>query len=328
MKFNLADVLHWRASFCGDWKVFLLIYSVRGLMILTLILFFMAAWRFFGPVKADVDGWRRPAAQVCAKAIQEELRAHRGENRTMTCLPFEGDSSDAIFNAVRTELLSSGAFDVRGLSFASRVRNGLNLSLEPVVSDAEAARRARRSKSDVALCGAVKFFERTDRGVNMTVEYRLIDAASGSVIFQGVYDRKPVAPEVEAAEVEASSTPDGTVKAALWGNWERVLTLLDQTRSRFQSFMLWTLLALSLPILTFRFLEGATAQKSNAVNFFTLLLYLSIDAVCARLVIAPNLDSHVTQAAVVVMAFFAFWYNARIMAVANRRSEPTAEIRS
>ena len=45
MKFNLADVLHWRASFCGDWKVFLLIYSVRGLVILTLIL--TIAWIWF-----------------------------------------------------------------------------------------------------------------------------------------------------------------------------------------------------------------------------------------------------------------------------------------
>lgn len=315
-------------------------YKLQLWIILTLVLlaFFAAtaAWFLFGPLKPDASRERRAAAKVCAEALRDELRENRGDARTMTCVPFVGDSTDAIFTTTMETLSSAGTFDVRGLSPINRVRRFLGLSF-PASDDAKlATRKARRAKSDVALTGSVRRFEQTEDGVDLVLEYRLIDAKSGVEVYAGTYDSKAAA---EATEEEVVAEPTGGNVASktavvpltatravegtttLKGTVSGRLVLSDATRSRFFAGGLWVLAALAIPIVSFRFLESAAAKRSNGANLFALCVCLAADALCAWLFVAPTLRSWRSWLGVVAMAIFALWYDVQVLHLAHRRTE-------
>ena len=276
-------------------------------------------WRLFGPLKPEASRNRREAAKVCAAAIRADLRENRGDARTMTCVPFVGDSTDEIFTTTMEILSTSGTFDVRGLSPINRVRRFLGLSF-PASDDAKvAARKARRGKADVALCGAVHRYEQTESGVDLVVEYRIIDAKTGLETFNGTYDSKL-----------AWSSPEGEVlsnsvsASASMGEGARStsrFTLSEATRSLVIVGALWLLAALAIPIVSFRFLECAAAKRSNAANFFALLVCFVADALCALLLVAPTFQNWRSWFGVVVMTAFALWYDLQVLHLAHRRTE-------
>ena len=299
----------------ANWKIYLFRYFSRIILIWTILATFVFFWRHFGPLKTTVDAERLAAAQKCAKGIQEDLRAHRGEYRNMTCLPFEGDSADAVFTATRDEFLSSGAFDVRELVLTDRIRRFMGVSLAPVESDATAARRARRQKSDVALCGRVRRFEKMEDGVAVVVEYRLIDATTGAATHRGTYDSTAIADATEGTGFDAP----------IESSTSRVWTLPDAAKSNAFAVSLWILAALAIPILSFRFLEGAAARRSNAANLFALVACLVADGICAWIFVAPTFRTKSSWLGVAAMAVFALWYDLQVLHLAHRRTEPYEE---
>lgn len=319
------------------------LWILFSLAILALVLG-TAGWFLFGPVKAGVSRERRVAAKECAKAVREVLRENRGDYRIATCLPFVGDSSDAIFYETFEELSSAGTFDVKGLSPYNRVRRFFRLSLNATNDAKVAARKARRGHADVALCGAVRRFESTSEGVDLVLEYRLIDAATGVEAFSGIYD-STAATEAETASsegatAETAATPVGAETAAgtknvsltsasggektttFKGSVDGRVVSSDASRSRFFGACWWTLAALAIPILSFPFLEGAAAKRSNAANLFALTSCLAADALCAWLFVAPTFRNWTSWLGVGFMALFALWYNFQVLHLAHRRTEP------
>ena len=312
--------------------------NLKILFSLTILALVMGTvgWLMFGPIKPGVNRERRGAAKACAKAVRDVLRENRGDYRIAVCLPFVGDSSDAIFYETFEELSSSGTFDVKGLSPYNRVRRFLRLSLNATDDAKIAARKARRSHADVALCGAVRRFESTSEGAELVLEYRLIDATTGVEAFSGVYDLKAAEPTAsdDATAGTGAERATGTTKAPLTASRavEKTTTFKesvdgrvvfsDATRSQFFGACWWTLAALAIPILSFPFLEGAAAKRSNAANLFALTSCLAADALCAWLLVAPTFQNWTSWLGVALMALFALWYNFQVLHLAHRRSEP------
>lgn len=269
----------------------------------------ISGWLLLGPLKPSATRARRAAAKVCAETVRDVLRENRGDYRVATCLPFAGDSTDVVFDEVFETLSSSGTFDVKPTSFFNRARRLFGLSL-PGANDAKvAARKARRDKSDVAICGAVRRFETTPDGVELVLEYRLIDAATGKETFSALYDS---AAARQAATVEKSESR-GARRG--WTTGELRSTLLCA---------LWqTLATLAIPILFFPFLKGAAALRSNAANFFALLVCLLADLLCAWLLVAPTFQSWLSWLGCAGAAIFALWYNLLFLRLACRRTAPS-----
>ena len=299
-----------------------------GLVIVALIVGTISWW-LFGPIKPEASRERRQAAKICAESVRETLRQNRGEYRTAKCMPFVGDSTDALFYSVFETLSTSGTFDLKGISPPNRIRRFFGLSLAASNDARVAARKARRAGADVAICGAVRQFETTPEGVDIVLEFRLIDAATGTETFSGRYSSREDREAAKSAAENAGTlnVPLGAGQSAgkttvFKDNVEGRLMVSDEVRSEFFGACWWTLAALAIPILAFPFLEGAAAKRSNTANFFALLSCFVADALCAWIFVTPTFQDWLSWLGVVVMAIVALWYDVQVLHLAHRRTEP------
>jgi len=288
---------------CGGarWKIFLTGFITRVVLVILALGAIWGVWRALKPERPTLDRARVEAAKRCANAIREELKASRGNCRTLLCVPFAGDSTDAAFDATRDALVSSGTFDVCGKSLLERVRAALDLQARGSNDADRAARRARRVKADAALIGSVSRFETVDGRAALVVDYRLIDAASGEEKFVGRYD----------STKEENLTPEKTAAS---------LAIQEPTRSFWENFVLWVLVVLAVPILSFRALEVATSKRSNGANAFALTACFLVDAAFAWPLLRPTFEDATAIFGAVVAGLFAIWYDAQVLRLAHRRT--------
>ena len=313
---------------------------------LTLVTLAVAAvcWFLFGPIKPTANSARLAAARDCAAHVRDVLRENRGEYRSAACLPFTGDPTDAVFFETSEALASAGTFDVKGLSFPNRLRQLAKASLSATDDTEDAVRAARRQGAEVAICGKVRTFETTAEGVELVLDYRVIDATTAREAFSGTYDSKEARRQEEeeaAAVAEAnprsaelpliplSGAPAASNGAASFrADGEDQGIFSDAFRSRFFALCWWTLAVLAFPILAFPFLEGIAARRSNLANFLALLLCFAVDAIFMWLLTPPTFQGAPSWLAVAAMACFATWHNVRVLHLAHRRTEPILDVDS
>lgn len=290
----------------SQWKIFAVLFGARVLLAAALIVGVVFTVALCLPEKPKADKARLDAAQACAKTIRSELNARCRAYRIVACEPFTGDLTDSVYYAARSTLTASGPFDVASRGFMERLRGIAGLSQRGVSETEKAARSARRVGADAVLLGAVKRFEKTERGAALVVEYRLVDAQTCKEVYSAVYDS-----EEEAREDERETKGDQDGDGAAPG--------VEKKRSAFDGVLLWLLAVLAFPIAAFRFLESAASKRSNGANAFALLTCLAFDAAVGYYLIRPELDGRVSVLLAVFALLGAFWYDSLILWVAHRR---------
>jgi hypothetical protein len=252
-------------------------------------------WREFGPRKPAVNALRQELAEVVLPQVIADLRAQRTNAAAAVFLHLAGDPTDHLSDRLRTLVSESGVLDLSPATLDERVQRSLNLAVTaPATLDAAVA-RARGLGAPAVLFGVVRQFDGTPQGGRLTLELTLADIATKSVLFTRTYDHewKP------AALVPA--TPAGPL-----------------VRTSLLSRLLgWALAVLLLPVFTIGFLRATVRRGSNRANLGILLLYTTVAAALAWLIVgAPNgLWPTVWLA---VLAALAFAYHVWIMTVALR----------
>lgn len=333
-----------RGDFLGlaRWKIFQTLFSVHWALIGATIILLLVLWFTIGPRKTSPDASRRKAAEVAAASIRDVLREHRGEFRTLTCVPFRDDSTDAVFTAVYDALRDAGTFDVRRLTVLDRARGAVGMSYNAFDSEKRAVSRARWQKSDAALVGAVKNFERHDGDVSLVVEYRLLDVSAGTEAYLGTYDSAaearlaaenaaavddPAAAEIDAAAVDLQTAAfpvdeavasDESAAPAPGAAAKRS----GRTRNFIGSFLLWFFAFITIPLVGLRQLEAAAAKRSNAANFVALFVCCALDLLFGWLLLTPFLHGTAGSVATIILVFGAFNYNLKMLHLAHQRTEP------
>ncbi len=301
----------------ASWNIFITVFVTRVVVIIFASSFLWSIWKALKPENPAPDRARIEAAKLCATTIRDELRTRRDGYRTLVCIPFADDSTGVAFEATRDALASSGAFDVCPKSFGERLRTLLDARASGSDDVERAVRRARRLKADAALVGAVLRFETIDGRASLVVDYRLIDASSGKEVFSGTYDSTKIESQDAAAKDEPTlGSKEGADKFA-----ETTLDAVQEaTRNVWFGFALWILAVLAIPIVSFRMLEAATAKRSNRANAFALLSCFLADAAFAWVLVKPTFQGAKSIAGVVLMGVCAFWFDAQMLRLANRRT--------
>jgi hypothetical protein len=251
-------------------------------------------WEALGPRKPDISAARREVADRLIPAIVEDLRAARGDLRSVALLHFENDPSDYITDRLRQEIEQSGILDLRDRTVAEKARNLLGLR-HPGYDDTAAAVAAGR---DLAVAGVIfgriHAFESGRDGSRLDMEVRFAAIDDGRLLLDRRYSKEPAGGVLSAAAAQEHFGRIGLV----------------------QRFLGWALAVLLLPVFTIGFIRAMVRKESNRSNALTLGVYTGAALLLAYLLFPPDLASWLSVALFVVLVGAAFAYNVVIMTFA------------
>lgn len=250
-------------------------------------------WQYLGPVKPAVSEPRKQAAVGAMPQVLEDLRANRGDIKTLRLVHLDGDPSDFITTTLRDKLDLSGLFTLDDRSLRTKLEMLLNLPVPSAASLDQALAQAAGSKAQAVLFGTVNRFEEGRDGAVLDMELALATRPEGRVVWTQRYNNReragmPLA--VRAAE------------AAPAGGGPFLLRLMG-----------WLVFALLLPVFSVQFLRTMLRRQDNRVTAAMLALYTGVDALMAVLFLTGLPASWAGAAALLIPCAAAFLYNARIM---------------
>ncbi|MDO5308784.1 MAG: hypothetical protein Q4G03_04760 [Planctomycetia bacterium] len=269
----------------------------------------------FKTPKPIPDASRQRLVVNATDHILGELLNQRDEYgfRNIVLPAFRNDSTDALSDALRNKIFSSGAFNIAPKSLRNRFRASFSASEYAPNSIEELVRYARRKKADVTLFADVTRFETIDDSSFLEMKYSIVRVKDGQTVFEDVY-------------VDELHKPSGAIDSVIGAVTGEPGSSLTQDRHnkdlrnrvvwRLQNFLLWGLFVLILPIITIRFIKEMVTHQSNKINAFTLALYTAIDLILAWFITAPNFSSVLSSIVFIVMGVCALLFNMKIMSYA------------
>lgn len=265
-----------------------------------------AGWTQFGPTKPVPNSVRLDMTVKAVEVIRNDLRDHRGDFHTLAFLPFKGDPTDTIANALRNSINQSGAFDLCGKGLFDKIRDRLGLREYASNDLNDALLLGKKKKTDLVLYGTVLQYEIVNRKGVLVVEYKLVETNSGSVLYHGKYD---------------NTVSDDSIANVVT---DTVQTVLGQTPSKpgLNRLLGWILIVMLLPVFSFTFLMNITTKRSNSANAMALGIYTFIDCLLAWILMKPQFDGIGSIAVFALFCLAAFLYNVKLMSIAHHKTEP------
>lgn len=213
-----------------------------------------------------------PACQaVVDKLVPEvlaDLQTARSGLRSVMLQPLQFDPTGEVTQSLRAAIERTNMVLLTNRSFAERLRSLTNADQVGVAGFAEAIDAARSAGAMATLFGSVERLELTHQGATIALTLQLARTDDGKLLLNRRY----------VADLQPELLPGVTATAA-GADWPPVVRRL----------LLLALAILLLPVLAIGFLARLVAHRSNGANVLGLVVLGGAAALCAHLLVAPEL---------------------------------------
>jgi len=256
-------------------------------------------WQYLGPRKPEIGPMRKTQAQKLIPQIVEDIRISRGSVHNAAILHFDNDPTAFFTDQLRATIEQRGILDLPNRSLIEKIRNLLNLRHSSYGTLQQALNRGNSLNANAVLFGSIHSFETYPGGVKIDIVVNLADTKTGEIIFSRRYTKDTAISPVNTARIEEN------IKSVPW----------------FKRLLGWLVIILLLPVFSISFIRIIIRKKSNAANGFVLIVYTTVDAILAYLLVGAAFHSWLRVLVFLIAIGIAFAYNVRIMTFAAKLEE-------
>ena len=263
------------------------------------------AWYFLGPDKPEASETQQMVANRAIYRIINDLRKNRGDIKRVSVMHFTNDVSDYVTLTLRGELSMAGTFDVEDTSFQEKLNNMLSLRNKGCFSIEQAWKYGKENELDAVIIGSIDRFEHLDeKNVVLTGNVKMLD--------------------IRTQQTVADITINESSYSIFSSKLQEAVSLPQELRKETEQIpwalrvLLFILLVLLLPLVTFAFIRFMVAKRSNKHNAFVLVTYTILDAILAFFMIGGRVDSVGILIGFLLAVLVAFLYNTYLMNFASK----------
>lgn len=263
-------------------------------------------WMALGPQKPEADSARRKAADTAVKKIVEDIRSNRGDVSRVIMLHFYNDPTDYFSNSLRDSINRTGVLNLDDSYFSEKFRNMVNMRNQGTASCEEALKAVEGENVQAVLWGNLERFESSGRKARLIGNWQLVDIKSKQVVCEGKINEDDITPKANAL-------------LGLFNGQDAENALPEESSKGIPLYvriLVFVLIGLLLPVLTFSFLRNMVVKRSNRLNAFLLGLYTVCDAILAFLMIGAAFTSGWMIVLFTLAVALAFLYNMMMMSFA------------